>query len=55
MANDSYKGYRGEALDVLKQFDAQIWSDVEITTDRGTYSGIILPRSETADPHHVVL
>ncbi|HET6272680.1 MAG TPA: Glu-tRNA(Gln) amidotransferase subunit GatD [Bacteroidota bacterium] len=55
MANESYKGYRGEALDVLKQFDAQIWSDVEITTDRGTYSGIILPRSETADPHHIVL
>lgn len=53
--NDSYKGYRGEALDVLKQFDAQIWSDVEIKTETGTYSGIILPRSETADPLHVVL
>jgi glutamyl-tRNA(Gln) amidotransferase subunit D len=40
---------------VLKNFDAQIWSDVEIKTDAGTYTGIILPRSETADPHHVVL
>jgi glutamyl-tRNA(Gln) amidotransferase subunit D len=53
--NDSFKGYRGEALEVLKSFDALIWSDVEIKTDTGTYSGIVLPRSETADPHHVVL
>ncbi len=53
--NDSFKGYRGEALDVLKQFDARIWSDVEIKTEQGTYTGIILPRSETADPLHVVL
>ncbi len=53
--NDSFKGYRGEALDVLKQFDAQIWSDVEIKTEKGTFTGIVLPRSETADPLHVVL
>ena len=52
---DSYKGYRGEALDVLKQYHAQIWSDVEITTDGGHHTGIILPRSETADPFHIVL
>ncbi len=54
-SNDSFKGYRGEALDVLKQFDARIWSDVEIKTESGTFTGIILPRSETADPLHVVL
>jgi glutamyl-tRNA(Gln) amidotransferase subunit D len=53
--NDSFKGYRGEALDVLKQFDARIWSDVEIKTESGSFTGIILPRSETADPLHVVL
>ena len=53
--NDSFKGYRGEALDVLKQFNAQIWSDVEVRTDSGAYTGIILPRSETADPLHIVL
>ncbi len=55
MPDDSFKGYRGEALEVLKSYDARIWSDVAITTDRGTYTGIILPRSETADPHHIVL
>jgi len=55
MTGEGYKGYRGEALDVLRRFEAPIWSDVEITTDRGVFAGIILPRSETADPHHVVL
>ncbi len=53
--NDSYKGYRGESLDVLKNFSALVWSDVEIETDSGVFKGIILPRSETADPYHIVL
>jgi len=52
---DAYKGYRGDALDTLKKFRAQIWSDVEVKTKEGKYTGIILPRSETADPHHIVL
>ncbi|MCK7485349.1 MAG: hypothetical protein MZU97_07160 [Bacillus subtilis] len=55
MTGDEFKGYRGEALEVLRRFEAPIWSDVEIATDRGSFAGIILPRSETADPHHVVL
>jgi glutamyl-tRNA(Gln) amidotransferase subunit D len=50
-----YKGYKGRALEVLKSFNAQVWSDVRITTDRGEYTGIILPRSEAADFLHVVL
>jgi glutamyl-tRNA(Gln) amidotransferase subunit D len=53
--NEDFKGYRGESLKVLEQFDAKIWSDVEIQTETGTFSGIILPRSETADPLHIVL
>jgi len=53
--NDSYRGYRGEALETLKSFDAQVWSDAEVHTDRGTFAGIILPRSETADPYHIVM
>jgi len=54
-ANDSYRGYRGEALEILKSYDAQVWSDVEVVTDKGSFTGIVLPRSETADPHHIVL
>jgi glutamyl-tRNA(Gln) amidotransferase subunit D len=52
---ESYKGYRGEALATLQTFQAPVWSDVTITTDRGRYSGIVLPRSETADALHIVL
>jgi len=50
-----YKGYKGRALEVLKSFNAQVWSDVRIITDRGEFAGIILPRSEAADSLHVVL
>ncbi len=52
---DAYKGYRSPALDVLKQFNVRVWSDVELTTDEDSFAGIILPRSETADPHHIVI
>jgi glutamyl-tRNA(Gln) amidotransferase subunit D len=55
MADDLYKGYKGEALATLKNFEALVWSDVEIITDEGKYKGIILPRSETADQHHIVI
>lgn len=55
MSDNNYKGYRGKALSVLKSFGAAVWSDVEIKTNNGTFKGIILPRSETADPLHVVL
>jgi glutamyl-tRNA(Gln) amidotransferase subunit D len=50
-----FKGYEGPALDVLKNFQAQVWSDAKISTVKGQYTGIILPRSETANPLHIVL
>lgn len=53
--SDDYRGYRGEALALLKAYDAMVWSDVEVRTAKGTFTGIILPRSETADPQHIVL
>lgn len=53
--NDTYKGYRGAALSTLKKSSVRVWSDVEVRTTRGDFSGIILPRSETADDHHIVL
>lgn len=52
---DQYKGYRGPARDVLNNFQAIVWSDVQITTSKGEFTGIILPRSETADDLHIVL
>ncbi|MFQ5772265.1 MAG: Glu-tRNA(Gln) amidotransferase subunit GatD, partial [bacterium] len=53
--NDKYKGYREPASAVLKYNGVQVWSDVEMQTSRGTFTGIILPRSETADARHIVL
>ncbi|HQJ76168.1 MAG TPA: Glu-tRNA(Gln) amidotransferase subunit GatD [Bacteroidota bacterium] len=53
--SDKFKGYKGQALSILKSFNADVWSDVEVLTDGGIFKGIILPRSETADPNHIVL
>ncbi|MCK4237438.1 MAG: Glu-tRNA(Gln) amidotransferase subunit GatD [Candidatus Krumholzibacteria bacterium] len=55
MTSDPHKGYRGDALACLKGFDAGVWYDVEIESTRGSFKGIILPRSETADDGHIVL
>lgn len=53
--SDAYKGYREPALSLLKSQQVQVWSDVEMHTSRGTFRGLILPRSETADARHIVL
>lgn len=53
--NDDYKGYKGEALSTLKNFNAMVWSDVNIYTEQSKFTGLILPRSETADEFHIVL
>lgn len=50
-----YKGYRGISLDVLKKFNAPVWTDVIIKTKRGEFRGIILPRSVNDDDRHIVL
>ncbi|MDG6219946.1 MAG: Glu-tRNA(Gln) amidotransferase subunit GatD [Candidatus Thermoplasmatota archaeon] len=52
---DDYKGYRGPALKRLKELDARVWGYVEAETKRGKFTGVILPRSETADDWHIVL
>ena len=53
--NDIFKGYRGDALALLKAQGVRVWSDADVETTRGTFTGIILPRSETADDKHIVL
>ncbi len=53
---DLFKGYRGITQEVMKKFSAFVWSDIDVETAEGSkYSGIILPRSETADDVHLVL
>ncbi|MBL7190174.1 Glu-tRNA(Gln) amidotransferase subunit GatD [bacterium] len=53
--NEDYKGYREPLLSVLKHYEAKVWSEIEAETTRGAFKGIILPRSETADPNHLVI
>lgn len=53
--SNAQKGYRGEALEVLRRFGTRVWDDVSIETTRGTFRGIILPRSEFDDSAHLVL
>jgi glutamyl-tRNA(Gln) amidotransferase subunit D len=55
MSDDRYKGYRDEALALLKNFQVGVWSDVEVKASQGIFKGIILPRTESADPRHLVL
>jgi len=52
---DLYKGYKGKALETLKKFKVRVWSQALIESTRGTFEGIILPRSENDDDLHLVL
>ncbi|MCP4590481.1 MAG: Glu-tRNA(Gln) amidotransferase subunit GatD [bacterium] len=53
--SDLFKGYKGRALHVLKNFNVRVWSEAKIKTTRGDFQGIVLPRSETDDDRHIVL
>jgi len=52
---ESLKGYKGKALEVLKNFNMRIWSEADITTTRGDFKGVLLPRSENDDDGHIVI
>ncbi|MHB8077952.1 MAG: Glu-tRNA(Gln) amidotransferase subunit GatD [Candidatus Krumholzibacteriia bacterium] len=53
--SEDWKGYRDPTLGVLKEHGARVWSEATVHTTRGDFTGLILPRSETADREHVVL
>ena len=53
--SENLKGYKGKALEVLKSFNMRIWSEAAITTTRGNFQGILLPRSENDDEVHIVI
>ncbi len=52
---DLFKGYKREALEVLKRFNVRVWSDTHVKTTRGDFTGIILPRAENDDDRHIIL
>ncbi|HWQ09372.1 MAG TPA: Glu-tRNA(Gln) amidotransferase subunit GatD [Holophaga sp.] len=54
--SDRFQGYRGPARELLEKHGIGVWSEVEVTNDRGsTFIGVILPRSETFDDLHLVV
>jgi len=53
--SDMFKGYRGAALEVLKKFKVRVWSETEVSSTRGSFRGIVLPRAENDDEEHIVL
>lgn len=52
---ERFRGYRGPTRELFERWNIGVWSEVELTTTRGTFAGLILPRSETSDDRHVVL
>jgi glutamyl-tRNA(Gln) amidotransferase subunit D len=52
---DLFKGYKGQALSVLKNFHIRVWSDATVQTTRGEFRGIVLPRAENDDDQHIVI
>ena len=55
MLSESFPGYRGQALKFLKQAGAEIGDVVWVTKDNDNWEGILIPRSEIGDEHHIVL
>ncbi len=55
MGDDLYKGYRGPTVEVLKKHGVKVWNEVKVESTRGSFTGLVLPRSETADDRHLVL
>lgn len=55
MTDDSFQGYKGRALDMLKTHNARVWAKVKIDSTRGVFEGTILPRAENTDDKHLVL
>jgi glutamyl-tRNA(Gln) amidotransferase subunit D len=52
---DDFKGYREPTLGLMKRSGVTVWSKVVAETTRGRFEGLVLPRSETADAHHLVM
>jgi len=52
---NDFPGYRSPTRDLLEREHARVWSQATLHTSRGDFTGLIMPRSETADAHHIVL
>jgi glutamyl-tRNA(Gln) amidotransferase subunit D len=53
--NEADLGYKGQALEAIKQAGCEVGDIVRITGDDKTYEGILIPRSESSDNEHFVI
>lgn len=52
---DFFQGYKGAALNILKQYNVRVWGQATFRTNRGDFVGTVLPRAENNDDQHIVL
>jgi glutamyl-tRNA(Gln) amidotransferase subunit D len=52
---EEVSGYKGQALAVIREAEAEIGDVLRITKNRQIYEGILIPRSEYGDEKHVVI
>jgi glutamyl-tRNA(Gln) amidotransferase subunit D len=50
-----FPGYRGRALKVLKNAEAEIGDIIRITKDNEIHEGVLIPRSEYGDDKHIII
>ncbi len=55
MSDDIFQGYKGEALEILKNYNVRVWGQAVVKTTRGEFMGTVLPRAENDDTKHIVV
>jgi len=55
LSQEELQGYKGVALQALRQAGAKIGDLIRITKNGITYEGILIPRSELGDDKHIVI
>ncbi|UCD01335.1 MAG: Glu-tRNA(Gln) amidotransferase subunit GatD [Promethearchaeota archaeon] len=51
--NEKLKGYKAEGKKLLEKYKIEIWDIIQIKTEKTSYEGIILPRSEYSAPNFI--
>jgi len=55
MDEESFSGYKGVALEVIKRVGAEVGDLIRVTKGNQVYEGILIPRSEYGDDKHIVI
>lgn len=53
--SEKFPGYKGRALQALKEVGAEIGDILRVSKNEETYEGVLIPRSEFGDDKHVVI